>query len=638
MLRNYFLVFFASLIAIAYSKQIDEIFWSFNSIKLQEGTGYPYDLFRVNIGWEIDGGLNPQTGDLFSLDMPYVLDVRWVNETGFDTFEENFNIKTDDDVVIASCDFFQAAGRANSSKVNCRLTADVSIYRQIEGNITLDISFDAGGRNETIPAAKHWVSGQNTITFNEKLSQNITFQIPDPDTRGMVYQYDMNDELLMYYMLPSTLCPGKGIVGGSFYFYTYRGDLTTSSSFVLWNMTDPELFVATELSPYGFPTAIDKLNILDTQTWNSGLKFKVQFGAIPAGQRMVYSFYNDPYYWNASSGAYMHFNPDVTVVCDDYSTATDFHYYRYRPNAPNSTDQYAVPTTVTTTNTWCSDTTSTTFQTGSGATVTEIINVAQKKTSWTTETTGGSFATTYTKNFTSDQTQVTVVVETSIPTTTYTTVTLPWNEGYTTLTTNSYSPGAMEIIVVEKTPAANFSSTTYKTITKPWDEGFTSTYTNPYESGAKEIIVVVETPVSDYNATTITTVTKPWYEGYTRTYTQPFSSGETDIIVIVETPSTYNPTHTTTLTLPYDGPLNFPITFEYPYSSGDTAIIHIVQTPAPKSSSATATNAPAITGRARGVYDLSGDDVSSFLEPYKSMNVTLQYYDENLGKTVRTTP
>lgn len=318
MLRNFssfagaFLV--CLLARLAFAKQADEIFSSFNSIQLQSGNGYPMDLYRVVIGWSIDPSMEIGTGDKFSLDMPYVYEIRHVNSTQQENFGQSFDIYLNVDANIASCSFVQAGGRANSSKINCQIIRDISSFGAISGELTFDIMFDAGGRIENTATAAHWVQGINEVTFNGNLTNAVDFAQPDINNTNVQAWYTMKNDLFAYYLSPTSVCSSSaGILGGTLEFSITANYITVPLNFDL-----TEIFIASEVSPFGFPTKTESIQIVSQDFDSSSRRVTIQFGPIYKGSRLAFSTFA-----NMSSTASVSIVRSLSFACMDFSTFTD---------------------------------------------------------------------------------------------------------------------------------------------------------------------------------------------------------------------------------------------------------------------------------------------------------------------------
>lgn len=321
MLRNFssfagaFLV--CLLARLAFAKQADEIFNSFNSIQLQSGNGYPMDLYRVVIGWSIDPSMEIGTGDKFSLDMPYVYEIRHVNSTQQENFGQSFDIYLNVDANIASCSFVQAGGRANSSKINCQIIRDISSFGAISGELTFDIMFDAGGRIENTATAAHWVQGINAVTFNGNLTNSVDFAQPDINNTNAQAWYTMKNDLFAYYLSPTSVCSSSaGILGGTFKF-NIQSNGVPSFAYPL-NLGLTEIFIASEVSPFGFPTKTESIQIVSQDFDSASQMVTIQFGPIYKGSRLAFSTFA-----NMSSTDAISIMRTVNFACMDFTLLND---------------------------------------------------------------------------------------------------------------------------------------------------------------------------------------------------------------------------------------------------------------------------------------------------------------------------
>jgi len=296
---------FSFLLAPTLAKQVDGIFTSINSIKLYEGDGYPFDFYQVNLGWEIKKSQDVQTGDTFVLNMPYVFEVRLTEDSGFKNY---FDIVLSNGEHIASCTFDQAGGRTLSTQVNCQVTADLSGYQTLSGNLDFDIIFDGGGRTQTTAAASHWSTGSNTITFNNNLSKSVSFRTPDTDTAQFISRYTMKGDVFYYYLAPKDLCSGSGIKSGTFQFTVSGGP---GGDFGQLNQSLTETYITNNISPFGYPKSYSSLNGKSDRYSNSGKTFKTTFGSISAGDRFWFSGFSKFTYISGTYSVYY----DLEVTC-----------------------------------------------------------------------------------------------------------------------------------------------------------------------------------------------------------------------------------------------------------------------------------------------------------------------------------
>lgn len=296
------------------AKEVSGIFTSINSISLYSGNGYPFDFYNVNVGWKITSSQNVQTGDTFTLNMPNVFEVR-LTQSG--SFRNNFDIVLSNGQHIASCNFDQAGGRASSTSINCQVTADISDYSTLSGSISFDAIFDGGGRIETTSAASRWTSGSNTITFNNNLSNTVSFSTPNTDTTQFLSRYTMKGDVFYYYLAPKNLCNGGAIQSGTFQFTVSQGP---GGSFGVLNQSLTETYTTNNISPFGYPKSYSTLNGASSSYANNGRQLNTNFGYIPAGNRFWFSGFSA---YSYVSGTYS-VNYDLEVRCASGWTDSDY--------------------------------------------------------------------------------------------------------------------------------------------------------------------------------------------------------------------------------------------------------------------------------------------------------------------------
>lgn len=307
---------FSVFITPTLAKTVDGVFNSINSIQIYQGDGYPFDFYKVNVGWKITQSQNVQTGDTFTLNMPNVFEVRLTSANGFLSY---FDIVLDNGQHIASCTFDQAGGKASSTSVNCQVTADISGYSSLTGTLDFDIIFDGGGRIETTSAASRWTSGQNTITFNNNLSKTVNFNTPNINGAQFISRYTMKNDIFYYYLAPSTLCSGNGISSGTFTFTVSEGP---GGEFGKLTQSLTETYSTNNLSPFGYPKSYSALSGGSSVYSSNGRVLTRTFNSIPAGDRFWFSGFSAYTYLSGTFSV----NYDLRVTCksgfQDRSTQT----------------------------------------------------------------------------------------------------------------------------------------------------------------------------------------------------------------------------------------------------------------------------------------------------------------------------
>ncbi len=299
-------VLFSIFVHQVYAKQVNGIFTSINSIQLYQGNGYPFDFYKVNVGWKITQSQNLQTGDTFTLNMPNVFEVRLTQNGGFGNY---FDIVLDNGQHIASCTFDQAGGRASSTSVNCQLTADISNYDTLNGDLDFDIIFDGGGRIETTSAASRWTSGTNTITFNNNLSNTVSFNTPNTDPAQFISRYTMKGDVFYYYLAPKNLCYGAGVRSGTFTFSVSSGP----GDFGKLDQSLTETYSTGNISPFGYPKSYSALGGANPSYSSNGRTFTTTFNSINSGERFWFSGFSKYTY---ISGTYA-VSYDLRVNCNN---------------------------------------------------------------------------------------------------------------------------------------------------------------------------------------------------------------------------------------------------------------------------------------------------------------------------------
>ncbi|ODV75650.1 uncharacterized protein CYBJADRAFT_171555, partial [Cyberlindnera jadinii NRRL Y-1542] len=334
------------LLAASYvcAKEVDGVFTSVNRISKssdsQTSTQIPFDWYDVEVGWTIDTS-KIETGDTFSLTMPYVYQVRILNNGILSTY---FDI-TSDDKTIASCDVDNAGGRSLETTITCTLTADLSSYTTFSGTADFLIVFDAGGRTETIESAKKWTSGSNVVTFNGDLSSQVSFSGINTSGRQFISRITMRGDTFYYYAAPAQLCRGGAISSGTFTFEIENDGYELK-------LEDVEAYYTNQFNSFGFPTSYSNLAITSKTLSSNKRRVTIEFGAIPAGSRFWFSDYSNKLDQNYQLYSVV---DDIEVVCQGRGRDGVRETTRLTPvkgAAGGDGDGVQKPVTITTSSTW----------------------------------------------------------------------------------------------------------------------------------------------------------------------------------------------------------------------------------------------------------------------------------------------
>lgn len=263
------------------SKEVSGVFTSIDSIVPASSSGYgPFDFNTVKVSWTIDTS-KIDTGDTFSLNMPYIFEVRITNADN--SLTNFFDIKNDDGTTLASCNVDQAGGRSLETSINCQVTADLTDFTTFSGSLQFVMIGDGGGLPLTIPAAEHWTAGVNQLVFNGDLTHDITFKQPGMRTLGRV---TMRGDVFHYYMPKEELCPLSGIKNGTL------GVIVKSQSLPI-NTADSNMYYTNTFSPYDFPLEANTIPDTTSQYTSSANRLDYSFGAVPVGGQIYWSGFVD---------------------------------------------------------------------------------------------------------------------------------------------------------------------------------------------------------------------------------------------------------------------------------------------------------------------------------------------------------
>ncbi|XP_050340380.1 uncharacterized protein LOC126766691 [Bactrocera neohumeralis] len=175
MIKSFFRLLLACLFAqISLAKDLGNIFTAINSMEQttnvdDKAAHGPFAFFKTNLTFSIDViKTGAAAGDTFPLNMPRVFEIRILDEGVRQYFDIKFQ-----NTIFASCNIKSAAGKADATTVLCTITADISAYKTISGDIKVVLVLDGGARRDALAIAKTWSLGENTVTFNNAVSGEV---------------------------------------------------------------------------------------------------------------------------------------------------------------------------------------------------------------------------------------------------------------------------------------------------------------------------------------------------------------------------------------------------------------------------------------------------------------------------------
>ncbi|CCH42399.1 putative agglutinin-like protein [Wickerhamomyces ciferrii] len=273
-------IFSLLCISTVFAKEVDGVFKSIDSLTFYQGDrNSPFDFYKAEVSWSLDPS-KISTGDTFSLNMPYVYEVRLTTGSGFQNF---FDIVLGDGKHIASCTIDQAGGRSLATKVNCQLTADVSSYQSLSGKLDFDVVFEGGGRVETVEGAKQWTAGSNTVTWNGDLQNSIYINPQSSNKQYYLSRYTMKGDMWNYFITGDSFCYGSGISRGTLKFSISGGP---GGDFGVLDRNLIEFKTTNDVSPFNLPKSYGDASDVQMSYSNFGKDVTISFGNVNAGDRI----------------------------------------------------------------------------------------------------------------------------------------------------------------------------------------------------------------------------------------------------------------------------------------------------------------------------------------------------------------
>jgi hypothetical protein len=294
----------AMLAALAYANAVTNVFRSIDSVTPES---LPYWYTTVSVGWVLDSA-SVQTGDTFSLTMP---DVFIARANSAEWYLPYFDMESSDGTIVASCSISTAGGISSSTDTvfSCVVTADFCKQPVYSGSLEIIVTFDAGGRVETIANANLWTVNTNTMTFNGDLSFDVTFASSGNTAGNLWYERSMNPDREFIYYLPYQSCGSSDTTSHTIVFQL-TGQLVFEPSTV-------EAYGATAFNPYGFP--LDAVSVGASITYSSDMRtMTVIFGPTTPDVRVWLSFYAQDVFFSETADFMI---TQDTQVCADGSVS-----------------------------------------------------------------------------------------------------------------------------------------------------------------------------------------------------------------------------------------------------------------------------------------------------------------------------
>lgn len=266
---------------VALCKDVDGVFTAISSIQklstvsvANMGAG-PQGFYAVVMEWAVDSTM-AQTGDSFYLRMPYVSQVRILED---DMLTNSFDILLEDGQTFASCEVDQAGLRSLETVISCEMTVDINSYESLSGTLSFTIVFEGGLRLETAAASSHWEVGTNTVTFNGDLTKEVQFEAAIPDISIAVVRINMRGDTLFYFTPEPYMCSGGGASNGSLQIRTTELNYPIIEE-------DIQLYYTRGLTELGYPKDFQALEISSSELSPNKTVLDLTYGAVPAGTRI----------------------------------------------------------------------------------------------------------------------------------------------------------------------------------------------------------------------------------------------------------------------------------------------------------------------------------------------------------------